>query len=351
MFGFSDISGLAFGEQQMLINYFLSRDHGYIIADSSRFAMSRTNQAASVAPGRDVPMVLMGGSGNDRLGGGAVGDILIGGRGNDVLRGNGGADLFLYSGTNSGNDTIEDFVATNGDAMDISRVLIGSSWQLTNFVQLTTDGTNSYLGINYAGSGSGYTNMTITLLGVQYSSTNLRALCDGGNLLTGSKALSPSISLAASIPSASENGLVPGQFALTRSGSVASPLTVNLTISGSAVNGSSYQLIPAQVTFIAGQHTLMLPVNPYLTTDTLTQYVQVAISTGTGYDISTANLAQVSIEPLAPQITIQAVANTADKVDQSPGIFVVTRARNNEQRVVGSAWASVARLRVRLITA
>ena len=324
-FGFSDIPGLAFGEQQMLINYFLGRDHGFIVADSSRFAMSRTNQAANVSADRTTPHVFVGGTGNDRLVGGAGNDIFIGGRGNDTLRGNGGSDLFIISGPNSGNDVIEDFSTNNADALDISRALTGSSWQLTNYVQLVTDGTNTYLGINYAGAAANYTNMTVTLLGVQFSQANLRALCDGGYLLTGAKALSPSVSIAATQPAASENGPVAGQFTLTRSGSMSSALTVNLTISGSAVNGSSYQLLANQVTFAAGQRTLTIAVNPYSTTDTLTQIAQMSVASGTGYDVGAFSTAQVSIEPLAPQVTIAAVANTAEKSSLTPAIFSVTR--------------------------
>ncbi|HEV2693593.1 MAG TPA: cadherin-like domain-containing protein [Verrucomicrobiae bacterium] len=325
-FGFADVPGLGFDEQQMLINYFLCRDHGYIVDDSSRFASSRTNRAAGVSLAREQQNVLIGGAGNDRLVGGALGDILVGGRGSDRLHGGGGNDLFIISGTNSGNDIVEDFIVTNGDALDISRVLLGTAWQLTNYVQLVTDGTNTYVDINYAGTGTKFTNMVVTLLGVQYSQSNLRALCDGGNLLTGYKSLSPTVSITATVPGASENGPVTGQFTLTRSGSAAAPLTVNLTISGSAVNGSSYQLVANQATFATGQHTLTIPIYTYPTTDTLTQYVQIAVSTGTGYDVGSSPSAQVSIEPLAAQITIQAVVDTATKNDQSPGIFVVTRA-------------------------
>jgi hypothetical protein len=323
-FGFSDIPGLAFGEQQMLINYFLSRDHGYIIADDSRFALSRTNQAAVVTIDRELPHVLVGGTGNDRLVGGAGNDIFVGGRGNDVMRGNGGSDLFIISGPNSGNDIIEDFSTNNADALDLSRVLLGAAWQLTNYVQLTTDNTNTYLGINYQGTG-GFTNMTITLLGVQYSQTNLRALCDGGYLLTGVKALSPSVTITATQPAASENGPTPGQFTVTRSGSLLAALPVNLTISGSAINGTSYQLIANQVTIPAGQRTATIAVNPYLTADTLPTVVQMALAAGTGYDIGAANSAQVSIAPLSAQVSIQAVAGIAEKASATPAIFSVTR--------------------------
>ena len=324
-FGFSDIPGLAFGEQQMLINYYLSRDHGYIVADSSRFATSRTNQAAVVATNREMSHVLVGGTGNDRLVGGTGNDIIVGGRGNDTLRGNGGSDLFIISGPNSSNDTIEDFSTNNADALDISRALLGASWQLTNYVQLTTDGTNTYLGINCSGAGAGFTNMTVTLLGVQYSQTSLRALCDGGYLLTGVKALSPSATITATQPAASENGPTAGQFTVTRSGSLSSALTVNLTISGSAVNGSSYQLIANQVIIPAGQRTAVIAVNPYQTADTLTQIVQIGVAAGTGYDIGSAAVAQVSIAPLSAQVSIQAVADVAEKASMTPAIFSVTR--------------------------
>ena len=323
-FGFSDLPGLSFNEQQMLINYFLSRDHGSIIADAARFAMARTNQAASVSAGRELPHVLVGGTGNDRLVGGAGNDILVGGRGRDTLRGNGGSDLFIISGINSGDDVIEDFSTNNADALDIARVLTGAAWQLTNYIQLATDGTNSYLGINYAGNG-GFTNMIVTLLGNHFAQADLRALCDGGYLLTGVKALSPSVTIAATQPAASENGSLAGQFTLTRSGSLAAALTVNLSISGSAVNGTSYQLLANQVTFAANQRQLTVAVNPYQTADTLTQVVQISVLTGLGYDLGAAATAQVSIEPLAAQVSIVAVANMAEKSTLTPGIFSVTR--------------------------
>ena len=327
-FGFSDISGLAFGEQQMLINYFMSRDHNFILADASRAASARTVKAASagVSASQDHPHVLAGGAGEDILIGGTANDILIGGRGNDTLRGNAGADLFIVSGVDSGNDTIEDFTVADGDALDISRALQGTSGQLTNYVQLTPSGTNTLLAISTAGRGTGYTNIVITLLGVHFTSADLRTLTDGRNLLTGNKALSAVVSIAASIPNASQNGPVAGQFTLTRTGSTGSALTVNLTVSGSAVNGSSYELISSQVTFAAGARTLNLPVNPYQTTAALSTVAQVAVAAGTDYEIGSPASAQVTIEPLLPQITIEAVEPYAVKSDLTSGTFLVSRA-------------------------
>ena len=326
--GFSDLPGLGFGEQQMLINYFLSRDHGYIIADSSRATMSNTvtSVSASVSASQDAAYVLEAGAGNDRLVGGTGNDILIAGRGKVTLRGNGGANLFLLPATAAGSETIEDFITTNGDALDISRLLRGTSTQLTNYVQLTTTGTNSVLGINFAGTGSGYTNLIVTLLGTQLTSANLRSLVDNSNLITGNIAMPPAVTIVANIPAASQNGPVAGQFTLARSGSPAAALTVNLAVSGSAVNGSDYQLISASVTFPAGQRTVTVPVNPYLTAATLPTVVQVALAAGTGYVIGSPASDQVTIQPLMPQISIQAIAPEAIRSDLTPGTFLVTRA-------------------------
>lgn len=325
--GCGDLPGFAFGEQQMLINYFLSRDHDYILADSSRSTAARTVKAASAGAGAglDHSYVLVAGAGDDRLVGGTASDILIAGRGQGVLRGNGGADLFILPSTNARAATIEDFSVAAGDALDISRLLQGASTQLTNYVRLTTSGTNSLLAVNFAGNGSGYTNLTVTLNGPQFAAAGLRSLVDNTNLITGNKVITSLVSIVASVPAASQNGPVSGQFTLTRSGSLAAPLTANLTVSGSAINGSSYELLPGAVTFDAAQRTLILPVNPYPNGASVTQIVQVAVAAGTGYSLGSPASAQVTIEPLLPQITIEAIEPDAVKSDLTPGTFLVSR--------------------------
>ena len=323
----ANVPGLGFDEQQMLVNYYLSRDHGYILADTSRATMAHTVKAASAGAGGglDHSYVLMAGAGDDRLVGGTTNDIIIGGRGKDIMRGNGGADLFIIPDQSSGNATIEDFKVAEGDALDISRLLQGASTKLTNYIRLTTTGTNSSLGVCFAGTGTGYTNLIVTLAGTQFAQASLRSLADGGNLLTGDKMMPPLVSIAASIAAASENGPAPGQFTLTRSGSLNSPLTVNLTISGSAVNGSSYEMIPGMVTFAAGQRSVNLPVNPYLNTATVSAIAQITVASGSDYELDSSATAQVSIEPLLPQITIEAVEPDATRADLTPGTFLVSR--------------------------
>lgn len=335
---FTDIAGLSFYEQQMLLNYFLSRDHSYIIWDGSRASapqeirvpssgLSQAQYTQYIATyGHDRSYVLMAGAGGDHLVGGMEGDIIIGGRGVDSMRGNGGSDLFVIADSNGDNDTIEDFNVNEHDAIDISRVLLGSSIWLTNYVQITKSGTNSYLNINFNGDGANYTNMIVTLQGVQFTQDDLRSLVENGNIITGGKALPPRFSIVASVPAASQNGPVPGQFTITRSvASSSMPLTANLQITGSAVNGNDYQYIPTQVNFSAGQSSVTILVNPYPTTSVLTQFVQVTIISGAGYEVGSPAQAQISIAPLLPQITIQAIEPLASRIDQTAGLFLVSR--------------------------
>ena len=188
--GNATATGLSSDEQQLAVNYFLSRDHGYTIWDASRSAASEQIAVLSAAwtpaqyaqavasGGRDRTHVLWGGNGNDRLSGGMENDILIGGPGNDTLRGNAGSDLFIISSPNDGNDTIEDFNANEGDALDISRVLQGASAYLTNYVQISNAGTNSYINISFQGSISLTSDMVITLSGIHLTQNDLRTLVE-----------------------------------------------------------------------------------------------------------------------------------------------------------------------------
>lgn len=316
----SAIAGLGFDEQQMAENYYMSRDQGMVVWDCSRTA---SPQEVTVSTSANV---IVGGAGNDHLVGGSGNDVIVGGKGIDSLRGNGGSDMFVISGPNVGNKTIEDFNVTNGDVLDISRALTGTSTVLTNYVRFTPSGTNTLLGICADGSGVGFSNVVITLNGTQFTQTDLRTLSDNGNLVTGNKAMSAQISITATQPAASQNGPVPGAFTVTRSGGLGSALTANLQITGSAVNGSDYQSIPSQVTFDQGQRTAVITVTPYTTSTLVTNVVQIAVASGTGYDVGSPSVAQVTIEPLMPQISVEAIEPIAVRADSTPGTFLIARA-------------------------
>jgi hypothetical protein len=70
------------------------------------------------------------------------------------------------------------------------------------------------------------------------------------------------VSLTVSDDLASESGSNPGVFTLSRTGSLASPFTVQLERAGTATPGIDYQALPLSATFQAGQATTQLSVLP-----------------------------------------------------------------------------------------
>jgi|GEM_PF-1077339 len=146
----------------------------------------------------------------------------------------------------------------------------------------------------------------------------------------------PVISVVATDPNAAETatGVAanPGLFTLTRTGPVTSALTVNLTLTGTATNGTDYTSIPSTATFAAGSATTTVNINPI--DDTLVEGDETAILTltaGTNYTLGTATTATVTIadNDFAPTITIIATdpnaAETVSGQTANPGQFTVTR--------------------------
>lgn len=326
-------------EQISAASYLLSRERGYVVSDASAesaaqnlsapsSSFTRAQYTSSYVPnyGAERDHIWIGSAAADRLVGGMANDILIGGAGNDTLRGNAGADLFLFTSTSDGSDTIEDFTPADNDVLDISRLLNGTSTLLTDYLQVTSTSSNTAFRLNFSGTGGSYSDAVITLSGVVYSLNDLYTLVDNGNLLTGNKSLPARIIIIASKPNASENGPTPGELTLTRSGSTASALTVNLQVSGSAANGSDYQFVSSQASFPAGVRTVVIPITPYADGSTeLSEFVDVTVLSGTGYLVGSPSVAQVTIADLLPQLTIEALEPRAVRSDQYPGTFLVTR--------------------------
>ena len=74
--------------------------------------------------------------------------------------------------------------------------------------------------------------------------------------------LSPAVTIAATIPNASEFGPVSGAFTVTRTGGTAIPLTVPFTIGGTAVNGSACATIAPSVVIPSGASSANVAVVP-----------------------------------------------------------------------------------------
>jgi len=329
---------VAMDEQLRMELSWLGRNLNYVVWDSEAESrglvaalpssgLSLTAYTNQYVPqyGVDRRQILWGGRGSDRLTGGMEGDVLIGGPGVDILRGNGGSDLFMVTDPSDGNDIIQDFSLTEHDVLDVSRVLQGPPGMVTNFVHLTVSGTNTLVGINFSGAGRDFTNMVVTFSGLTLTPDKLSTLVKEGNLVCGNKVLATQVAIVASLPSASENGPVSGAFTVSRVGSLDSDLMVNLQISGSAVNGVDYALLNSTIVIPAGAASVSIPVDPYVDTlSELKEVVQVNVLAGTGYEVGTA-VAQVTIDDLAPLLSVEALEPTAVKSTLTPGVFLINR--------------------------
>ncbi|MFN7511487.1 beta strand repeat-containing protein, partial [Microcystis sp.] len=269
---------------------------------------------------------LSGGRGNDTISGNAGNDEIYGDDGNDVL--NGGAGYDDLRGGN-GNDTLQGTNSGIGesDALrggtendlfilgDTTRVFYDDGFS-------TTQGTSDYAiiydfnptddTIQLRGSSSDY------LLTVSSSITNLYINKPGTEpdeliaYITDQTALSltasyfsyvssptlPSITLAVSPASVTEDGTTNLIYTFTRSGVTTNPLTVNYTLGGTATLNTDYTRTGTNntVTFVAGSSTATVTVDP--TADTIVESNETVILTlaaGTGYTVGTPNAATGTI--------------------------------------------------------
>ncbi|MCB1207695.1 MAG: cadherin-like domain-containing protein [Verrucomicrobiales bacterium] len=128
--------------------------------------------------------VIFGSDGKSRLEGGMNADILIAGAGQNVLVGNAGPDIFAFD-ERTGQPTVEDFKAVEGDVLDFSGMLTGTSINLEDYVQATPNGDDIRLGINFAGTGAAFTDATVTLKRIVLTPAALARLWRSGNIYTG----------------------------------------------------------------------------------------------------------------------------------------------------------------------
>jgi len=142
---------------------------------TSGLRMSDTDTGHSLygAGGADI---MDGNGGNDTLYGYGGNDILYTSSGTDTLYGNAGADTFMFEAATafSNSDSIMDFSTGQSDKIDISDVLDGFynplSHAITDFVEITTSGSNSLLKIDQDGTANGVNFVQVATL---YSITGL----------------------------------------------------------------------------------------------------------------------------------------------------------------------------------
>ncbi len=116
----------------------------------------------------------------------------------------------------------------------------------------------------------------------------------------------------------------PGLFTITRSGSTASAVTVNLTRYGSATNGTDYQSIPTTATIGIGQTQTTIAVIPI---DDLirenNESISLGILAGT-YLVGSPTTATVTLTDDEPLLSITATDASADEAGD-PAAFTITR--------------------------
>ena len=115
-----------------------------------------------------------------------------------------------------------------------------------------------------------------------------------------------------------------GAFTITRTGTTVSALTVNLTIAGTATNGTDYATIASTVDFAAGQTAAIVPVavldDP---TGEGSETVQITIASGS-YTVGTPGTATVTIADDEPAVTIIATDAAASESGDT-GTFTISR--------------------------
>lgn len=130
--------------------------------------------------------VILGFSGDDTINAGDGDDVLVGGSGNDILYGENGADIFLFNSLAnlSSVDTIQDFDLSENDTIDISSILQNYdplTDAITNFVQITDDGTNSTLFLDIDGGADSFT--AIAIIANTTGLNNEEILVNDGHLI------------------------------------------------------------------------------------------------------------------------------------------------------------------------
>lgn len=136
------------------------------------------------------------------------------------------------------------------------------------------------------------------------------------------------VTIAATDANAAEAGTDTGIFTITRSSeNLSTSLTVNYTVSGTAVSGSDYSSIGTSVTIPASSTSATITVTPIDdSTDELPETVIVAISTGSDYIAGTPGSATVTIaDDDPPTVTITTSDPNAAEEGPDQGTFTITR--------------------------
>jgi len=123
----------------------------------------------------------------------------------------------------------------------------------------------------------------------------------------------PTVTIAATDPSASETGPDAGVFTITRASGTNVALTVNYSITGTAANGPDYQTIPSSATIPVGSNSVRVVINPINDPDLeASETVTLTLVSSLNYLIGSPSNATVTIaddDNLPPAVSINTPTN------------------------------------------
>lgn len=150
--------------------------------------MLKGNSGNDVLYGQGGNDTLKGDAGTDTLRGDDGNDLIYGGSGLDTMYGGLGADSFVFEAASafSNVDVIKDFSTSQGDKLDIKDLLVGYdplTSSITDFLQITTSGSNSIVKVDRDGTGTSYALSQISTIEGVTGLTDEQALLTNGNLI------------------------------------------------------------------------------------------------------------------------------------------------------------------------
>ncbi|MBD2267195.1 hypothetical protein H6F62_00005, partial [Anabaena sp. FACHB-1391] len=268
------------------------------------------SQYQDVIDGEDGNDTLIGGAGSDILKGGAGDDFLTGGLGKDTLTGALGVDRFDYrtlaDSVFSNFDVINDFNAntdndlflvttacsgfsnagsvTTLDTAGITARLTNTTFTANAAVQFSF-GSRTFVAINDATAGFSANNDAIIEV------TGLTGTLGLNNFTTTNDIAPPTITLAVSPSSVTEDSTPNLIYTFTRTGATTNALTVNYGVTGTADSSDYTGATPGTgktITFAAGASTATLTIDPTGdSTPESNETVVLTLASGTGYTVGT----------------------------------------------------------------
>lgn len=311
----NDVLGGGLAESALI--YFMGRTHDWTLWDYRENTLPVT-----IVTDEEKEQFVLGGSADDRLAGSSLNDIINGGAGDDTLSGNGGADLFIMNDLD--NDTITDF-SVDEDIIDLTLLLDGEEGELSEYLSVTQDGTDTVISLNQSGDLASAADATVTLQNVTLNADGLNKLWAQGQLLTGAVQGVSLVTFDFLANTSLEEGLDQTVVSISRQGPTNTTLTAGLTISGSAQNGVDYHILFDSVQFGVGVNTVELPIEPI--TDTITEgpeTLTLTINNGSDYSRGDTFQQTLTILDSRQRFEINAVQNLA-VVNEEPGILLITR--------------------------